>query len=302
MSTARRLVVTGATGKQGGALIAALLTKPSQPFEIYAVTRNRNSRGAQALASKPNVHVLEGDFKDPNAIFQQVKNPWGLFSVTNPMPGAKLEEQQGKAMHKAAFDAGVKHIVLAATDRGGQKESDTNSTNIPHFASKFNMEQDIMEKAKTNGTTWTFLRPVAFFENMGNNFFGRAFVAMWRINGYDTKLQMISGTDVGRVAAEAFMNFDSDEYRNKAISLAGDDLSPNEAAKIFQDTVGQEMPWTYSFIGSILRWILKEQLGLMFDWFKASGFRVDVPVIRRRYPFIKDFRTWLAEESAWKRA
>ena len=71
----RRLVVTGATGKQGGALIAELLSRPSQTFEIYALTRDKTSRKAQALASKPAVHVIEGNFDNPAAIFQQVENP-----------------------------------------------------------------------------------------------------------------------------------------------------------------------------------------------------------------------------------
>ncbi|KAK3065054.1 hypothetical protein LTR53_018297, partial [Teratosphaeriaceae sp. CCFEE 6253] len=106
MATTRKLLVTGATGKQGGALIRALLSKPSQPFEIYALTRNKTSGTAQALASKPNVHVIQGDFSDPTAIFKQVEKPWGLFSVTMPMNATK-EEAQGKAMTKAAFEAGI---------------------------------------------------------------------------------------------------------------------------------------------------------------------------------------------------
>lgn len=302
MATTRRLLVTGATGKQGGALISALLSKQTQPFEIYALTRNKSSRGAQALATKPNVRVIEGDFSDVDAIFKQVPNPWGLFSVTMPM-NAKTEERQGKAMVKAAVDAGVKHIVFTATERGGQLESDTNPTVVPHFASKYNIEQDIMDKARHSeqGTTWTFLRPVAFFENLSNNFLGKGFVAMWRLNGLDRKLQMISTKDIGKIAAEAFLNADKDEYRNQAISLAGDELSPNEAARIFKETTERELPETYSFVGSGLRWALREQLGIMFDWFKSDGFKVDVGGLRSRYPFLQDFRSWLAEDSAWKK-
>ena len=61
---------------------------------------------------------------------------------------AKREEQQDKAMTKGAIDAGVRHIVFTATDRGGQRTSDTNPTNGSHFISKYSIEQDIMDKAK----------------------------------------------------------------------------------------------------------------------------------------------------------
>lgn len=302
MAGARRLLVTGATGKQGGALISALLSKPSQPFEIYALTRDKTSRSAQALASKTNLHVIQGDFSNPEAIFKQIGEPWGLFSVTMPM-NAKKEEQEGKAMSKAAIDAGVKHIVFTATERGGQTESDTNPTNIAHFASKYNIEQDIIQNAKVSkqGTTWTFLRPVAFFENLVPGFIGKGFMEVWKINGLDRKLQMISTKDIGKVAADAFLNPNSDEYRNKAISLAGDELSPNDAARIFKEATGQKIPSTYSFLGYALRWGLKEQLGTMFDWFVTDGFGTDMKAVRQRYPFMQDFRAWLVEDSGWKK-
>ncbi|KAK4543112.1 hypothetical protein LTR36_005889 [Oleoguttula mirabilis] len=302
MATARRLVVTGATGKQGGALISALLSKPSQPFEIYALTRNKTSKGAQALARKPNVHVIEGDFKDPGAIFKQVENPWGFFSVTMPMSAVK-EEKDGKAMTSAAIEAGVEHIVFTATERGGQTKSDTEPTNVPHFISKFNIEKDIVVRAAQSkqGTTWTFLRPVAFMENLSNDFLGKGFVAMWRLNGDDRKLQLIGTKDIGKVAAEAFLNADTDEYRNKAISLAGDEISPREAATMFKEVTGQEIPSTYSFVGSMLRWMLWQHLGIMFNWFASNGFGADVKALRQRYPFLQDFKTWVAEESAWKK-
>ncbi|KAK5716264.1 hypothetical protein LTR17_016528 [Elasticomyces elasticus] len=302
MATARKLIVTGATGKQGGALIKALLSKPSQPFEIYALTRDKSSRSAQALASKPNVHVIQGDFSTPKAIFEQVEKPWGLFSITMPMD-VKKEEAEGKAMTKAAVEAGVQHIVFTATDRGGNIGSENNPTGVPHFRSKYNIENDIKAQSEANPhVTWTFLRPVAFFENLGNNFFGRGFVAMWRLNGLDRPLQQISTTDIGLIAADAFLNADSEEYRNKAISLAGDELSPNDAARIFKEVTGQEIPYTYPMVGRLLRWMLKDHLGLMFDWFVTDDFKADVKALRQRYPFMKDFRAWVADESAWKKA
>lgn len=264
----RRLVVTGATGKQGGALISALLEKPSQPFEIYAVTRNKTSSTAQRLASKPNVNVIEGNFDNPEAILRQVKEPWGVFSVTMPMNHVK-EEKDGKAMTAAATAAGVKHIVFTGADRG--KNSETDPTNIPHFASKFNIEKDIEEKAKSGRLTYTFLRPVCFFDNLTNDFMGKGFVSVWKLNGNDTKLQMVGTSDIGKVAAEAFLNADSPEYQNKAIPLAGDDFSPNDAARVFKEVTGQELPTTFSFVGTLLRWLLHKQLGLMFNWFKSDG-------------------------------
>ena len=299
-SLRRSLVVTGATGKQGGALISALLAHNSQPFDIYAVTRSKASGSAQSLASKPNVKIVEGDFDKPEAVFQQVKNVWGVFIMTTPMGkgGAKKEEVQGKAMVQAALDAGAKHIVFTSVDRGSN--GDTEPTNIPHFVSKKNIEDDIMSKTKGKDTTWTILRTVAFMDNMSNDLMGRVFTAMWKQNG-DTKLQMISSKDIGRVAAEAFLKADSQDYKNKSISIAGDELSSNEAAKTFKDVTGQDIPYAYSFLGSLAKWMMSDELGKMFAWFVTTGFAADVGGVKRKYPFMKDFRAWLEEESAWRK-
>ena len=64
---------------------------------------------------------------------------------------------------------------------------------------------------------------------------------------------------------------------------------------------GQEVPSTYSIFGSLAKWSLKD-LGMMFDWFKATGYQTDVAALRQEYPFLKDFRKWLEDESVWRKS
>ena len=214
----------------------------------------------------------------------------------------KKEEQQGADLTRAAVEAGASHIIFTSTERGGQDQSENDPTDVPHFASKYRTEQAIKSAvAASNGQlTYTFLRPVAFFENMPNGFLGRAFVSMWRLNGPDRKLQMISSKDVGKVAADAFLNASSDEYRNKSISLAGDSLTPTDAARIFKDETGLAIPATYAWLGWTIRTLVSD-LRHMFQWFKVVGFGTDVSALRKRYPSLMDFRTWLREESDWSK-
>ena len=82
----RAILVTGATGKQGGALIKSLLADKA-PFRILAVTRDPNSPSSKRLAAKSsNITLVQGDLNDTEAIFKTAKqatsNPiWGVFSV-----------------------------------------------------------------------------------------------------------------------------------------------------------------------------------------------------------------------------
>jgi uncharacterized protein YbjT (DUF2867 family) len=311
----RRLLITGATGKQGGALISALNSKSSisnnPSFEIFAVTRNAASPSAKRLAAMPNVTVIQANVSNPTALFAQLPTPiWGLFAVPMMTAGHVKEELHGKALTAAAVAAGVQHIVFTSTDRGGQIASEGNPTSVPHFASKFRIEEDIKAIAgaattpKKDGSslTYTFLRPVAFFENLSNDFFGRCFPAMWRLNGADKPMQFIATSDIGRIAAAAFAAHDSPEYKNKAISLAGDSLSLNEASRIFREETGLHggLPETYAWLGGAIRFAVAD-LRAMFKWIDQKGFGVDVPDLRQRYPHLKGFRAWVREDSAWKK-
>jgi uncharacterized protein YbjT (DUF2867 family) len=82
----RALLITGATGKQGGSVVNALL-KANAPFEILALTRNAQSASAQRLLQRsPKIKLVTGDFSNINDIFQQAKTAtsapiWGVFSV-----------------------------------------------------------------------------------------------------------------------------------------------------------------------------------------------------------------------------
>lgn len=82
----RAILVTGATGKQGGAVIKALLADKAG-FRILAVTRDTNSPSAKRLAAKSSdITLVQGDLNDTEAIFkaaeQATSHPiWGVFSV-----------------------------------------------------------------------------------------------------------------------------------------------------------------------------------------------------------------------------
>ena len=153
MSDARKVLVTGATGKQGGAVARALL---GRGHEVHAVTRNVESAAAMALAEL-GAKVTQGDFTKPEAIAAAMKGVDSVFAMSTPFEGGiDAEIEQGIALADAAIEAGVEHFVytsVAGADRG---------TGIPHFDSKYAVEQHLA------GTklAWTVIAPVYFMENL----------------------------------------------------------------------------------------------------------------------------------------
>jgi uncharacterized protein YbjT (DUF2867 family) len=82
----RTVLITGATGKQGGSVVTALL-KSKTDIEILAVTRDASSGGAQKLQGKSsNIKFVEGNLDEPEKIFANAHKAtsqaiWGVFSV-----------------------------------------------------------------------------------------------------------------------------------------------------------------------------------------------------------------------------
>jgi uncharacterized protein YbjT (DUF2867 family) len=80
------LLVTGATGKQGGAVINSILSSSqAKSFNILGVTRNAESGSAKKLVER-GVKIVQGDLNDVPAIFEKAKKVtsdpiFGVFSV-----------------------------------------------------------------------------------------------------------------------------------------------------------------------------------------------------------------------------
>lgn len=87
MSSLKPVLITSATGKQGGAVVSALLASPrAAEFLILAVTRDTESNSAKRLAEKKNVKLVRGDLNDPKALLKDAREVagaiiWGVFSV-----------------------------------------------------------------------------------------------------------------------------------------------------------------------------------------------------------------------------
>jgi uncharacterized protein YbjT (DUF2867 family) len=292
-----KILITGATGLQGGAVIDALVVN-SWPGQILALTRDINSSKAKAIAAKPNVTVIQGNPASPAAIFAANKPIDIVFLITAFTYGKEnKEEEQAVPMITEALKAGVKHFILASVDRGGIGRSDENPTKVPHFSVKHRME--ILLKEKTVGTQmgWTFLRPVVFMDNLTPDFNGKLFTTMWR-GLADKPLQLISTRDIGIFGARVIA--DPVSYNGRAISLAGDELTFAQAKQVFEKTFGYDIPVTFSIIGTGMQYLAKE-MGTMFAWFKVEGFGADIGALREEYPKLQDFGTWLKESSAFTR-
>ena len=93
------ILITGATGQQGGAALRLLREKG---FPIRALTRHPDRPTARALVGQ-GTEVVRGDLKDPVILVRAMEGAYGVFGVQTPMEeGAQSEASQGINLVDAA--------------------------------------------------------------------------------------------------------------------------------------------------------------------------------------------------------
>lgn len=313
MASAKAILITGATGKQGGSILKQLARHASaSEFTLLPVTRNITSASAHKIAERyPSSILVQGDLDDVPGMFHSAKAAlraankpeqiWGVYSVQVSMgPGASMEKEvkQGCDLVDESVKEGVKHFVYSSVDRGGNETSFSNPTTIPHFQTKHKIEQHLLAKAGKNGETmgWTILRPVAFMDNLAPGFQSKVFLAALRDTLGDKPLQWVSTDDIGLFGAHAFA--EPEKWNARAEGIAGDELTFEELNGCFERVTGKPAPATYGIFGSALKFAIKE-MGVMLEWFKTDGYGVDIEALRKEDPELCDFERWLKERSGW---
>ena len=263
------ILVTGATGKQGGATAAALL---AAGHKVRVMTRSPESEPAKRLAAA-GAEVVLGDFNDEGSLKAALKGAWGAFAVQDTWTaGVEQEEEQGKRFAKLAKDAGVQHFVYTSV------ASAQRNTGIPHFENKWRIEETIRG---LKFPSYVILRPVYFMENLNSP---------WVLPGLeegilnvgikpDTKLQMIATRDIGLYAFKAFDEHEA--MAGKEIDLAGDELTMPETAAILSEATGKQITHQPTPIDQVRSW--SEDFALMLEWFDAVGYDADIAGNAKRY-------------------
>ena len=276
------IVVTGATGQQGGATAKHLL---KQGWRVRALTRDVQGAAAQALAFA-GAEVVAGNMDDRASLDQAFAGAYGVFSVQNfwlPDVGAAGEVRQGKIVADAAKAAAVRHFVY--TSVGGAERK----TGLSHFDSKWQIE----EYVRSLGLPATILRPVFFMENLTSPMMGPRDGVLANALKPTTSLQMIAVEDIGFFAALAFAR--PQEFIGKAIELAGDSLTMPQVAETMTRVTGQPVQFVEVPLAQVAAF--SQETADMLAWFNDHGYEADIAGLRKLNPGLQTFETFLRKTS-----
>jgi uncharacterized protein YbjT (DUF2867 family) len=273
------ILVTGATGNQGGAIARHLLQRGK--FKVRAMVRDQNKPAAQAL-QQAGAELVQADFNDRASLDRALQGIYGVFSIQDFRDGVETEIRQGSAIADAAKAVGIQHFVYSSV---GSAER---NTGIPHFESKFQVEEYI----RSISLPYTIMRPVFFFYNYNGM---RSMVedgTLFQPLSPDTKLQQLSEEDYGAMVAEAFER--PADFMKREIEVASVDMTMTEIAAAFSRVLGN--PINYQQIPfEAFEQQAGEEVTIMFRWFENVGYRADLAQLKRDFPAPTDFESYLRD-------
>jgi len=266
MANERTILITGATGHQGGAVARALR---SSGFNLRGLTRKPESRQAAALA-RDGVDVVKGDLDDEATLRRVLAGAWGVFGVQNTLEaGVEREEVQGNRLAMLAREAGVEHYVYTSVGSAHKQ------TGVPHFDNKWRIEETVRG---LRFPSHVILRPVFFMENLVAPFSlqgDRLSSAL----GPSTRLQMIAVDDIGWFGARAFT--DAAALNRREIDIASDVRTMPEAAEILTTALGRPIAFAQTPIEQVRQY--SEDTALMLEWFEHVGYNADIAGLEREF-------------------
>ena len=307
MAEKKIIVVTGATGAQGGGVIRAILNDKSSEFGARAITRNASSDKAKALADI-GAEVVQADLNDAESVKRAFEGAYGAYCVTFFWEHFSPDKEFAEAsvLAAAARHAGIQHAIWSTLE-DTRKSIPLDDPRMPVLLGKysvphFDVKADADALFRASGVPTTYLMASFYWENFIS--FGQGPKAddngslTLTLPMADKKLSGIAAEDIGKCAYGIFKLGPS--MAGKTIGLAGEQLTGNEMAVKFAKALGRPVKYSpMSFDGyRALGFPGADEMGNMYQFyaeFEADVSRArDVAYSRELNPELQNFDTWLA--------
>jgi uncharacterized protein YbjT (DUF2867 family) len=277
------VLVTGATGRQGGHVSQLLLKKG---HTVHAFTRNTQSPGAKKLAQM-GANLVKGDFQDRRSLEAAFDGVDCVFAMSTPFEvGVEMETKQGMELADVA-KLKKKYLVFTSVAAANR------NTGIPFFESKWKVEQHI----KKLGIESVVVAPAYFMENLITYWSQGLKEGLYRHPfPPDKELPQSALDDIAAVAVLALEN--KERFLGKRLAIASEVLTGNQVAEILSRVLHRPIQYQQIPMEQVEK--TSKDLATMFRWALQQNMRFDLAPIRRELPEIKwhTYEQW-AKEQNW---
>ncbi|RII09651.1 NAD(P)H azoreductase [Streptomyces sp. YIM 130001] len=241
------VLVTGATGRQGGATARALL---SAGVPVRALVRDPDTTRAQAVEAL-GAETVTGDLHDRDSVIRAAEGTRAVFSVQ--MPGIteagfdfEGEVAQGTNLIEAAQAAGVRQFVHTSVTGAGQhtEHPDWTPGRWPSTEASLGAKSTLQDRVRAAGfPSWTILKPGFFMDNflpsMGFLFPRGIEGGLVSVLNPGTGLSLMATDDIGAAAAAAIAA--PEKFHGVELELASEYLSMAKVAEVLSRALGTEL-------------------------------------------------------------
>ena len=281
----RKILVTGATGQQGGALARLLLQKK---HEVYALIRNTEPESPKAQNLRNlGAKLIKGDLDNPDSLEQATNGIDSVFLMGTWVElGTEGETRRGKMMVDIAKEKKIEHLVYSSVVNADK------NTGIPHFESKYKVEQHI----KNSGIPYTIIGPTFFMDNLLS--YSRAGLQQGQLALPLSPSLILQQSAVENIAEFFALVLERrNSFLGKRIDIASDEITGEQAAKVLSDELRRKISYVQVPLEQIRQ--ASEDLALMFQWFERIGTGVDVASLHKQYPEVNwlTFKDWVKSQN-----
>jgi len=292
------ILVTGATGAQGGATARRLLAAGRR---VRFLTRDPHTAAAQALVAA-GAQATQGDLGDAESIAAAVQGVEAVFSVQVPdITGNDNERRHGFALVQAVRAAGVPRFVHTSVAQTGRHTGFPGWDSGRWWNKYWTDKWDIEEAVRNAGFAhWTVLQPAFMMDNLAlpkSSFMfphlaqGELLTALRP----DTQLHFIAADDVGAFAAAALT--DPARLHGQTIPLAAQALTMTEVAETLASVLRANVravhvtPQEAIARGIFPGWVNSQ------EWMNEVGYAVDIDTLRSFGLPLTPLDAWTAAHS-----
>lgn len=276
------ILVIGATGNQGGAIARNLLQRKN--FIVRALVRDLNNPAAQIL-KQAGAELFQGDLNNSASIELAMQGVYGVFSVQGLKDGLQTEIAQGKAVADAAKKVGIQQFIYSSVGSSSVGSADR-KTGIPHFESKFQIEEHI----RSLDLPYTILGPVFFFFNYSRMRPTIENGALTMPLKPETKLQQLCEDDYGRIVAEIFEQ--PKAYLKRRFDVASVEMTMTEIADTFSRVLGKNVKYQQISFEDFEQKAGKETTA-MYRWLENTGYKADLAELKREFQELTSLESYL---------
>ncbi|KAL5343572.1 hypothetical protein BJX70DRAFT_114948 [Aspergillus crustosus] len=255
-----KLVIFGATGQQGTAIITTVLNHPvlSEKYALRGITRDASKPKAQALAVK-GVEIVEADLNNASSLPAALHTAHAVVIITESIyeaDGRDTELRQGKTVADASVAAGVEHIIFSTAAHcinlwtGGPVD-------------QFDVKAEIEAYIRALPLKSSFIAPGMFMQNLSTIMSPRkqddGTYLIVGVNDPDTKIPLIeAAADTGEYVVPLL---EDAEDNNGKVIYAGSHLSSfSEIADTISKVSGKTVKYQ-QIPGEVYAGFMKQEMG-----------------------------------------